>query len=61
LLGSLIFSFFLITGPLGAFSKIPSLMEKQVEFITNLIGEAEKHKVNAVEASQTDEDEWVTQ
>ncbi|KAK5444366.1 hypothetical protein LTS15_010481 [Exophiala xenobiotica] len=52
---------FLVTGPQGAFSNIPSLIESQVEFITRLIEAAEKRQVPAVEASQTEEDKWLAQ
>jgi cation diffusion facilitator CzcD-associated flavoprotein CzcO len=52
---------FLVTGPQGAFSNIPSLIESQVEFITRLIEAAGKRQVPAVEASQTEEDKWLAQ
>ncbi|KIW79466.1 hypothetical protein Z517_06078 [Fonsecaea pedrosoi CBS 271.37] len=57
-------NFFVVTGPQGAFCNIPSLIESQVEYITELIAETEKrrqeHKTGvSVEADQSSEDAWV--
>lgn len=50
---------FLITGPQGAFSNIPVLIETQVEFVAQLIANAEKQKVSEVEASDKAQDAWL--
>ncbi|KIW78009.1 hypothetical protein Z517_07842 [Fonsecaea pedrosoi CBS 271.37] len=50
---------FLVTGPQGAFSNIPVLIETHVEFITRVIAEAERRRVPQVEASQEAQDRWV--
>lgn len=50
---------FLVTGPQGAFSNIPVLIETHVEFITCVIAEAERRRVPQVEAAQEAQDRWV--
>lgn len=50
---------FLITGPQGAFSNIPSLIEMQIEFITRIIAEAESQRAPEVEAAKEAEDKWL--
>lgn len=51
-------NFFLISGPQGAFSNLPPLIELQVELIARAIEEAEKRRAPTVEASQIEEDRW---
>lgn len=52
-------NFFMILGPQCAFANIPPVIETQVEFISDLIGEAES-RGKIVDASSAAEKEWGT-
>jgi len=49
---------FMVLGPRGPFTNLPPSIETQVEFIFDLVAEAERHRASTVEATATAEARW---
>jgi cation diffusion facilitator CzcD-associated flavoprotein CzcO len=50
---------FMVLGPHGPFTNLPPSIETQIDWITNLIGEAERTGTHAVEVTAKAEKDWV--